>query len=350
MLPGNGHADANGNGDGHAAACKVAPSMGVFGQSRVMHAVLELSRLAAATRSGVLIAGERGTGREMVARTIHALSGRHHAPFFKVNCARSNGDLEYELFGTRGPARRDAPGERVSPTGLFLRAKDGTIFFERLGEMPTRVQARVVRLLRDGEAIAADTEQPVTIDVRIVASISSGFELLVQDGTVRADLYQRLSTIRIDVPPLRQRREDIPLLAAHFLESICAGRGLPVKTLTPAAAAVLSALPWPGNAHELQAVLQRLALVVPGATVDVEDVLTHVNLEGSAMASTYTGTLREARERFERDYISAMLDQCQGRMGETARRLGIQRTHLYRKVRSLQLQRAKGRSVAPAPV
>lgn len=317
--------------------------MGVFGSSRVMHAVLDLARAAAATRSSVLITGERGTGREMVARTIHALSATSGGPFIKIDCARANGDLEVELFGLRAPTKRDLidrqPFERISRSSFLYLGRGGTIFFERVEDMPMRVQARLARLLRDGEAVLSDNNNTIEIDLRAIASVPASFEECVREGIVRDDLFQRLSPVRIELPPLRDRREDIPYLATHFLQTICVERGVPMKTMSSAAASLLMALPWPGNAQELAKLLERIVLLVPRQTVDLQDVLANVNLEGNASTMAYGGTLREAREKFEREYVAAVLDQCKGRMGEAARALGIQRTHLYRKVRQLQLLR-----------
>jgi DNA-binding NtrC family response regulator len=323
--------------------------MGVFGSSRVMEAVMDLAKVAAGTRSSVLIIGERGTGREMVARTIHALAGRPAAPFIKIDCARANGDLEVELFGLRAPARQGGatdrlPFERISRSSLLSHGRAGTIFFERLEDMPMRVQARLARILRDGEAVVSDSIHTIEVDARGIASVPPTFEEWVQEGIVRADLFQRLSLIRIELPPLRNRREDIPYLATHFLHTICAERGLPMKTISAPATALLAALPWPGNAQELARLLERVVLLVSGPTVELQDVLANVNLEGHASTMAYGGTLREARERFERDYIAAILGQCHGRMSETAKLLGIQRTHLYRKVRHLQVSRPARRN------
>lgn len=318
--------------------------MGIYGSSRVMGAVLELARMAAATRSSVLICGERGTGREMVARTIHALSGCQDTTFVKIDCARLNVDVEFELFGSRAPLRREGAGERlplerVSRLSLLRRAAAGTMFLEHLSELPMRVQARLVRVLRDDEAALSDTSEIVELNTRVVVAVPPEFETWVQEGSLRNDLFQRVSAIRIELPPLRQRREDVLALAWYFLESICCARGMPMKALSEPAAALLCALPWPGNAPELSSLVQRLAMTVPRPTIELDDVLANIKLDASTSLLASGGTLREARARFEREYIAAVLDQHNGRMVEAARALGIQRTHLYRKVKSLQLDR-----------
>lgn len=316
--------------------------MGLFGTSHVMRAVLEVARAAARTGAPVLISGEPGTGRETVARSIHDLSGRHEHPFVRIDCTKSNGELEAHFFGTRSIGSRQGPIERltlerISRSGQLYRARAGTIFFEHLPEMSMRVQTRLGRLLRDGEATLAETGQVVKLDARIVVAAPAAVEDSIRDGTLRGDLVKRLSTIRIELPPLRDRREDISPLARYFVEMICETRGVPRKTLTDAACTVLSALPWPRNAHELANLLERLVLTVDRPTIDLSEVLAYVKFDGHSSLPA-AGPLREARDHFEREYISAVLKQCRGRMTDAAKTLGIQRTHLYRKVRQLRLE------------
>jgi two-component system nitrogen regulation response regulator NtrX len=179
----------------------------------------------------------------------------------------------------------------------------------------------------------------VELDIRPIAAVEPGFESAVEEGRLRRDLYDRLSLIRIELPPLRQRREDIPFLANHFLKEICRASGAPIKTLTRSAVTLLGALPWRGNAPELRALLERLVLLTPHGSIRLEDVLAQVRLDGSEVAAVGGTTLREARLRFERDYIAAVVRQHHGRMGEAAHALGIQRTNLYRKLRQLSVSK-----------
>jgi len=324
------------------AALESAP-YGVFGVSHAMRDVMHTVERAAPSRCGVIICGERGTGREMVARAIHAHGLRPHAPFVKVDCALPTPqDVEQELFGPRPPRRGDGDParrhlEQLTPSGRVFDAIGGTLFLENAASMPDRVQVRLVRLLRDREAIVPDRRDPIDVDVRPIAALEPSSTAFVEDDRIRPDLYEQLSVVRIDLPALRHRREDIPLLAIHFLKEICRANGSQPKTLSRAALALLGALSWRGNARELRALVERLVLLVPHGIIRIEDILAHVRLDTSLAPVGSAATLREARLRFEREYIQAVLQQHHGRMGEAARVLGIQRTNLYRKVRSLNL-------------
>jgi DNA-binding NtrC family response regulator len=327
---------------GEAVAC------GIAGTSPAMRLVMELVQRAAPGRCGILIAGERGTGREMIARAVHAHSGTPHTPFVKVDCSGPTPeDVELELFGVinrrvagESPERRTL--ERISRSGRLYEAGDGGILFlENLTEMPARAQQRLVRVLRDREVFLDDGEG-MALDVRPIASVDKSLDAALEDGRLRQDLYERLSLIRVEVPALRQRREDIPVLATHFLKEICKANGQPIKTLTRPALTLLGALPWRGNAPELRGLLERLVLLVPQGLIRLEDVLAHTQLEGSVSPTGFDATLKQARARFERDYIAAVLQHQRGRIADAAKVLGIQRTNLYRKMRRLNLLRTKG--------
>ena len=201
------------------------------------------------------------------------------------------------------------------------------------------MQARLARLLRDREAIVTETGETASFDVRPMAGVDPGFDTAVQDGRVREDLFRRLSVIRIDMPPLRNRREDIPALANYFLREICAGLRVPPKTLSRSALSLLSALPWRGNAAELRRLLDSVVTGMQGGRgIALEDVLAHVQARRRRRALLSSGgTLKQARSRFEKEYIATVLEQHRGRISEAARTLGIQRTNLYRKMRSLKV-------------
>jgi two-component system nitrogen regulation response regulator NtrX len=219
-------------------------------------------------------------------------------------------------------------------------ALGGTLYLQNLAEMPTRVQARLARVLRDREVTLVETVETIGCDVRPMAGVEPGFETAVQDGRVREDLFRRLSVIGIDLPPLRNRREDIPALANYFVRQICASLGVPPKTLSRPALSLISALPWRGNAVEMRTLIESVVVGLQGGRgIGLDEVLAHVKLDGGSVVSSNGGTLKEARARFERDYISAMLEQHQGRISDAARALGIQRTNLYRKMRSLRVSR-----------
>jgi DNA-binding NtrC family response regulator len=324
-----------------------APSYGIVGTSATMRQVMDLVQRAAPGRCGILIAGERGTGREMVARAVHAHSANRQAPFVKVDCSGPTPEeLELELFGvitrpsTETLERRSL--ERIARNSRLYEAADGILFLENVVELPARVQRRLVRVLRDREVFVEDSVDAVALDVRPIASVDLSVEASLEEGRLRHDLFERLSLIRVDVPALRQRREDIPVLATHFLKEACRTNGRPLKSLTRAALTLLSALPWRGNAPELRGLLERLMLLVPHGLIRLEDVLAHTQIEGSISPTGFDATLKQARARFERDYIAAVLQHQHGRIAEAARVLGIQRTNLYRKMRRLNLLRAKG--------
>ncbi len=306
--------------------------------SSAMIKVQDIVRRAAVARCGILICGERGTGRESIARAIHAHGVDRDAAFVRIDGASPS--VELDLFGTPAsvasqPDRRGI--ERLSPICGLLDASGGILFLEHVTEMPPRVQARLMRVLRDRAVVIGDSEEPVTLDVRPIASVDTTIDIAVEEGRVGADLFERLSLIRIDVPPLRMRREDIPALASHLLKDICDAHSRPLKTLTRSAMTVLSALPWRGNATELRALLERLMLLVPAGLIRLEDVLAHTQLDASVGPIGADATLRKARARFERDYIATVLQHHHGRVAEAARVLGIQRTNLYRKMRRLNL-------------
>ena len=324
-----------------------SPAYGLVGNSPAMRPVMDLVQRAATGRCGILICGERGSGREMIARAIHA-HGPSIAPFVKVDCAAPvPEDVELELFGVMikrsaaaAPERRSL--ERIRRGSRLLEASSGVLFLENVAELSARAQARLVRIMRDRESFVEEARQRITLDVRVIASADASLGMALEEGRLRPDLYERLSLIRIDLPSLRQRREDIPMLATHFLKELCQANGTPIKTLTRPALTLLAALPWRGNVPELKGMLERLILLVPQGLIRLEDVLTHTQLEGSVSPIRVDATLRQARARFESEYIAAVLQHQHGRIADAARILGVQRTNLYRKMRRLNLMRPRG--------
>jgi two-component system nitrogen regulation response regulator NtrX len=318
----------------------------IFAKSQRMQRVVAQIEEAATSRAGVLITGERGTGRELVARAIHEAGSPGSAPFVAASCAHiAPHNLEHALFGGEAPAARKGNGstgqDHVAPGSLLYEAIGGTLYFTQICEIPDRVQARLARLLRDGEAVISGRDKTMPLDIRPIAVTSPSCDADVIEGRLREDLIRRFSAVRIDVPPLRERREDVPALVSHFIEKTCRIAGAQPKPVTGPALAVLCALPWRDNVRELQAVVDVLVLRARGDAIELEDVLEQVRLDG-ALASLpvgLKGTLKEARVHFERDYISAVLEHHFGRIPETAQALGIQRTNLYRKLRTLRLVR-----------
>jgi DNA-binding NtrC family response regulator len=323
-----------------------------------MRPVLQKLEAAIAGTGGVLICGEPGTGREVMARAIHrgATSGVKGSPedllrdgtrpfesgelFVTVDCA-AGPDIEQLVFGT---VRNELEGlDCVSSGSRLRRAFGGTLFLRSVHEMPGRVQVRLARVLRDGEVwvhSASDPPRLERVTVRPIASIDAVTDSLV-DEQVTPELQRRLAAYRIRLPPLRERREDIPGLVRLLFVDVC--RSLKIqKAVSRQAVALLAAMPWRGNFVELCGLLRALVIKVPGPLIRLSDVLANVRLDGSAVTFHGRGTLKEARERFEREYVAAVLEMHRGRMTEAARALGIQRTNLYRKIRQLALHRKTG--------
>jgi two-component system nitrogen regulation response regulator GlnG len=325
------------------------PDAPVFGASAAMRRVLEDVSRAAKTSSNVVISGEPGTGRELVAREIHRLADAVERPFIKVAYAADAADaFELDLFGSPASRTSDKPErralERIGRSGHLYQALGGTIFFANLPEMPGRLQIRLARLLRDGEAVTLHGKSRVKLTVRAVAAVEQGYREAVSDGRINEELFQLLSAVRIDLPPLRRRGEDIPALAAYLLNEACREAGVASKQLTSAAQQLLRALPWHGNAVELQRLLTELVQRLPGDVIDLTDVLATVQIDGRAKPFAKGGTLREARARFEREYIAAVMAQHHGRIPEAAKTLGVQRPNLYRKLRRLNVPKTARRN------
>jgi DNA-binding NtrC family response regulator len=340
----------------HARDCAVADTVGpdpraaqeagLFVQSAAMRAVLEQVTTAAARRQHVCLTGEASTGRSLVARELHRLAGGTPDQFVRVDCATdAPADLERRLFGAGAERRESASGsagaavERLTRDSAVVAADGGTLFLANVTEAPARVQARLARLLRDREA-TLDGRSLLALDVRVIVATEPDLDLLVADGRLRADLAARVAQVRIDVPPLRRRAEDIPLLVVHLIVRACDGDGVPQKHFSRSALALLAALPWHGNGRELVALIEGLVRSVRRRVIQLEDVLAHAALDGFTARIDVGGSLREAKVRFERECISAVLMRHHGRVGEAAKALGIQRTNLYRKLRQLNVSRA----------
>ncbi len=324
------------------------PAYGVVGTSAAMRPVMELVQRSAAGQCGIMICGERGSGREMIARAIHAHSAHRDSPFVTLDCSASEPeDVELQLFGvlvvkrgSNAPERRSL--ERVRGNSRLQESAGGYLLLENVAELSARAQARLIRVLRDREVFNEEVRERVGLAVRVLASADASINTALEEGRLRPDLYERLSLIRIDVPALRQRREDIPVLATHFLKELCQANRTPLKTLTRPALTLLSALPWRGNVPELKGLLERLILLVPQGLIRLEDVLAHTPLEGSPGPVRLDATLRQARARFESEHIAAVLQHHRGRIADAAKVLGVQRTNLYRKMRRLNLMRPRG--------
>src|SRR5512132_3434544 len=313
----------------------------MVGESYVMAQLREQVAMAAPTNGRVLIHGENGTGKELVARSIHALSRRRGGPFVEVNCAAIPEELiESELFGHIKGAFTGALADR---RGKFEMADGGTLFLDDIGDMSLKTQAKVLRVLQEQVVEPVGGNSSVKVDVRILAATNKDLPAEIRTGRFRDDLYFRLNVIPIFVPPLRDRESDIPLLAEHFMAELAREYGKRPKRLDPGAAVGLRSYRWPGNVRELRNVIERLIIMVPGETIALSDLAF---LDGGAFgaADTAEGTpllLHEARDRFERDYILRALAAQQGNISRTAEALGIERSNLYRKMRAFGIMPAR---------
>jgi DNA-binding NtrC family response regulator len=306
-----------------------------------MRRVLDDVARVAETPAHVVIFGEPGTGRELIARAIHGAGGTGDRLFVRVACVSDSAeDFEFDLFGhtSQIAGRRERRAlERIGRSGQIHQALGGTLFLANLPDIPASIQVRLARLLRAGEATVMYGRQSVVMNLRAIAAIEQGYDQAACDGRIHQELFQLLSAARIDLPPLRRRTEDIPALAAYLLAETCRQNGVPAKQLTSAAQQLLSALPWHGNGIELQRLLTELVNRVHAETIDLTDVLGTVQIDGRARPFARGGTLREARARFEREYIAAVMAQHHGRIPEAAKTLGVQRPNLYRKLRRLNV-------------
>jgi two-component system nitrogen regulation response regulator NtrX len=308
------------------------------GQSPAIARARELVRRAASTAGGVLITAEPGVGVDTVARELHARGSHATGPYVVVACAAAEpSQLESVLFGAAAEDQTDL--ESIGADSRIDAARGGTLFLQDVVELPAAAQARLARIARDGEARIDGA--PVTASFRLIASAPPGIDADVHAHRFRADLYRRLSAVRIDMPPLRDRAEDVPALAERLLAELCAAHGLAPRTFNHAALALLAAVPWPGNLAQLRGVIDRVVRDAPEAKLQIEDLLPALQLQPAAAPFTPAGNLREARLRFERDYIASVLQHHGWRMADAAQTLGIQRPNLYRKARQLGIPLAR---------
>jgi len=296
----------------------------------------------AASETRVCILGETGTGKELVARTVHEKSPRASGPFIALNCAAVPSELiESELFGHEKGSFTGAAGRHI---GKFEQAEHGTLFLDEIGDMPLPMQAKLLRVLEEGEVERIGSAKPVSIDVRVIVATHRNLEALVRDGKFRQDLFHRVYVFPLSLPPLRDRRDDIPSLIAHFAAQVCAQNNWKPVTFTPAAAEALQQYSWPGNVRELRNMVERLILLAPGNEVDQQTVHSVlIRSEDGASVSLGSGTLSSRVENFEREVILAELKRSNFHMTNAAKVLGLERSHLYKKAEQLGIDIRKQR-------
>jgi two-component system nitrogen regulation response regulator NtrX len=312
----------------------------IVGDSYVVRQLLEQVAMAAPTNGRVLIFGENGTGKELVARTIHGHSRRARGPFIEVNCAAIPEELiESELFGHVRGAFTGATADR---RGKFELADGGTLFLDEIGDMSVKTQAKVLRALQEQVVEPVGGASSVKVDVRVIAATNKDLPTEIRAGRFREDLYFRLNVIPIFVPPLRERDNDVILLADHFIAEFAREYGRRPKHLDSGAATGLRSYRWPGNVRELRNVIERLMIMVPGDTISLPNLAflqeAAVGMEPPDAAPL---PLHEARDRFERDYILRALAANHGNISRTADALGVERSNLYRKMRGFGIAPAR---------
>jgi len=307
----------------------------ILGESAPIRKLKEQIQVAAPTNGWVLITGENGTGKEMVAKQIHVHSKRADQPFVEVNCAAIPEELiESELFGHEKGAFTGAIAQK---RGKFELANRGTIFLDEIADMSLRTQAKILRILQEHKFERVGGTETLEVDVRVIAATNKSLEKEIQEGNFREDLYYRLAVIPFHVPPLRERREDIPVLARAFVEEFCADSGAKPKPIAPRAVALLQAHPWPGNVRELRNLIERLVLLTPGPRIRADDLPEDFR-SGARREESGAATLEEARREFERDFLMARLRENGWNISRTAEAIGLARESLSRKMRTFQIR------------
>ncbi|HTM57167.1 MAG TPA: sigma-54 dependent transcriptional regulator [Candidatus Udaeobacter sp.] len=309
-------------------------SLGILGDSPPVHALLEQIRKIAPSQGRVLISGENGSGKELVAHAIHALSKRASGPFIKLNCAALPRDLvESELFGHERGAFTTAVQSRK---GRIELADHGTLFLDEVGDLALEAQAKLLRAIESGEIERVGGSRTITFDVRFIAATNKDLAARVASEEFREDLYFRLNVLPIRVPPLRERRGDIVPLAKHFLSEVCTAEGRPALALSEGAGELLTRYAWPGNVRELRNLMERAAVLVQGPEVTAEDLLVWLETGGSREESA---GLRGEIERREAEAVRRALDSAHWNVTQAASALGIDRTNLHRKMRKYGIER-----------
>ena len=306
----------------------------IVGQSAAVQELRRQIAIAAPTSGRVLIHGENGSGKELVARAIHALSARREGPFVEVNCAAIPEELiESELFGHEKGAFTGAVARRK---GKFELADGGTLFLDEVGDMSLKTQAKVLRALEEQAFERVGGTESIRTDVRVIAASNQNLSNLITGGRFRDDLFYRLNVIPIHVPPLRERKEDLLLLVEHFIRVFSLENGKRAKTVSVEALAYFLSYDWPGNVRELRNMVERLVIMSPRDVIGPEDLPPPLRPKVTALPEDQIKekTLKEAREAFERAYILAELRAQDWNMTRTSERLGIERSHLYRKLKA----------------
>ena len=305
-------------------------------KGEAMRRVMAQLERVASSESRVCILGETGTGKELVARTIHERSGRSSGPFVTLNCAAVPAELiESELFGHEKGSFTGASGRHV---GKFEQADQGTIFLDEIGDMPLNMQAKLLRVLEEGEVERIGGDKPIAVNVRVVVATHRDLEARVREERFRQDLFHRIYVFPLVLPPLRERREDIPTLVEHFAAQVCAQNGWKAVPFTAEAMEALQSHSWPGNVRELRNMVERLMLLATDGQVDLPTVQTALPKSPAGVSAALpvgSGPLAERVQGYEREVILAELKRSRNNMSLAAKSLGLERSHLYKKAEQL---------------
>jgi DNA-binding NtrC family response regulator len=310
-------------------------------KGEAMKKVMAQLERVAPTETRVCILGETGTGKELVARTIHERSARASGPFVALNCAAVPAELiESELFGHEKGSFTGAANRHL---GKFEQAEHGTLFLDEIGDMPLPMQAKLLRVLEEGEVERIGAIKPVTVDVRVVVATHRDLQALVSAGKFRQDLFHRVYVFPLQLPPLRERRDDLPVLIEHFSSQLCTQNNWKPVRFTPEAISALQDYEWPGNVRELRNQIERLMLLASDADVGVEAVRMAIASSPGAHGTTSSGTLADRVDKFEREVILSELKRAGFHMTNAAKALGLERSHLYKKAEQLGIDLRKER-------
>jgi two-component system nitrogen regulation response regulator NtrX len=317
----------------------LAPTEKILGESNAIKDILNTISRVAKTEARVLITGENGTGKELVARAIHQNSNRVEAPIVEVNCAAIPNELiESELFGHEKGSFTGASAKRI---GKFEQANGGTLFLDEIGDMSLQAQAKVLRAIEDGKIERVGGNTKIDVDVRIVAATNKDLSEEIQKENFREDLYHRLNVIPIHVPPLRERKDDIPILVENFTERICLQNGFPQSKFMPSAISALTNLSWGGNVRELRNLIERIVIMVPKQKIEADDIKNLVPTSKSEIDGflDISNSFQEFKEKSERAFIIKQLDANQWNISKTSEILDIQRSHLYSKMKKYNIEK-----------
>ena len=321
---------------------KVTSAYELIGRSRTILELKEMIRIVAPTNVWILIMGENGTGKELVARSIHYQSKRARRPFIEVNCAAIPEELiESELFGHE---KGSFTGATAKKRGKFELAHEGTLFLDEVADMSLKAQAKILRILQEKKFERVGGNKFIDTDVRVLAATNKDLEKEMEAERFRQDLYYRLNVIPLTIAPLRDRKEDIPILAAQFVNDFCVKEGVEPKAISDDAIEVFMEHSWPGNVRELKNIMERLVIMTQGAEITADDIppLSKEVQTGEAMDTIFTyNSFRKAKMEFEKKFIMKKLQENEGNISKTADSIGLERSNLHRKIKTHSLEAKK---------